>query len=324
MGETPLAMRPFISICIPAYKNRASLQRLLHSIREQHFNDYEVIVCDDSCSDELDALVAAYEGLPGFRYVRNRQRLGSPANWNFCVSLAHGAWIKIMHHDDWFSAPASLSLFASEADQTAVSFLFCSCDAFKNGKEYGFTYAPFGDDKKLLKTTDLLPYELLSVNRIGCPSVTLMRRSCYQDFDPRLIWFVDVDAYIRQIGRGDVLYLSDRLVNVTYLSENQITHAVGKDLSIGLRERVYLLDKYELLARPEYADQLVVEWSPLPFSLLLGSLLFPQLPARLGTRWVMLTSLLRNRLNRVLISLGLGLRQQVDRWLERFVKRMLS
>ncbi|MGZ5190970.1 MAG: glycosyltransferase family 2 protein, partial [Flavisolibacter sp.] len=37
-------MKPFVSICIPAYKRPDFLIRLLDSIRVQTFKDFEVIV----------------------------------------------------------------------------------------------------------------------------------------------------------------------------------------------------------------------------------------------------------------------------------------
>jgi len=297
-------MSPFLSICVPAYRNVSSLHRLLRSIAQQRYQDFEVIVSDDSCSDELEDVIRAYQYLPGFRYVRNPRRLGSPANWEFCVSLSRGDWIKIMHHDDWFSGPDSLLHFASAAASTSVPMIFCSCDAYKGGAEFGFTYSPFGDRERLLGSAELRPYELLSMNRIGCPSVTLIRRAHFPGFDPHLIWFVDVDAYIRLIGAGDLLYLPARLVNVTYMSSDQITHTVGKDLAIGLRERVYLLDKYRLLVRREQAWPLVREWSSMPLPLLVRAILQPRLPSSWRTRWWLLTSLLGDRLRHALARLA--------------------
>ena len=38
---------PKVSICIPAYKDREGLKRLLKSIEKQSFTDYEVIISDD-------------------------------------------------------------------------------------------------------------------------------------------------------------------------------------------------------------------------------------------------------------------------------------
>ena len=47
-------MTPLISICIPAYKRAAFIKRLLDSIAIQSFQDYEVVITDDSPGDDVE------------------------------------------------------------------------------------------------------------------------------------------------------------------------------------------------------------------------------------------------------------------------------
>ena len=85
-----------VSICIPAYKRADFLERCLDSILQQSFQQYEIVITDDSPTDELKSLSGKDERIV---YVKNEQPLGSPANWNKAISLARGKYIKIMHHD---------------------------------------------------------------------------------------------------------------------------------------------------------------------------------------------------------------------------------
>jgi glycosyltransferase involved in cell wall biosynthesis len=107
-------MQPFISICIPAYKNASYLDVLLRSIESQTFRNYEVIVSDDSQDDEVEILCKHYSTKFSLQYHKNSPAKGSPANWNMVISLAKGEWIKMMHDDDWFAGKASLAAFAGE------------------------------------------------------------------------------------------------------------------------------------------------------------------------------------------------------------------
>src|SRR2546421_11807457 len=117
--------RPFISICIPAYKRPHYLQRLLDSIAIQSFKDYEVIISDDSGDDNsVRDLVQKYDSVFALSYHRNTPSLGTPANWNNAIEKANGAWIKLMHDDDWFSSPTSLEEFAN-ATKSGVDFIWC-------------------------------------------------------------------------------------------------------------------------------------------------------------------------------------------------------
>lgn len=47
---------PFISICIPAYKNVKYVERLLASIKEQSFRDFEIVITDNSPDNCIELL----------------------------------------------------------------------------------------------------------------------------------------------------------------------------------------------------------------------------------------------------------------------------
>ena len=73
---------PLISICIPAYKNKNFLERLLKSISIQTFRDFEVIVSDNIPTNELEGVCYKYGQLFSLKYYKNAKPPGTPANWN--------------------------------------------------------------------------------------------------------------------------------------------------------------------------------------------------------------------------------------------------
>ena len=89
-----MSNRVFISICIPAYKHVDYLKRLLDSIAIQTFKDFEVIITDDSPGNEVEQFCLQYQSLLPIKYIKNNTSLGSPGNWNACISNASGQWIK--------------------------------------------------------------------------------------------------------------------------------------------------------------------------------------------------------------------------------------
>jgi len=241
---------PLVSICIPAYWNRDTLRRLLSSIRSQDFRDYETIICDDTPGSGLQDVVEPFSDLPGFTYVRNEARLGSPGNWNRCLSLASGEWIKMMHHDDWFASPHGLSEFVRAARESpSAGLVFSSCHAFREGREYVFTHQPFTADGPDAEEKGIMIEDLLYRNQIGCPSVTMFRARSFSGFDENLLWLVDVDAYMSLMQAGGFRFLPEPLINVTCEAGTQITSQIGGDRLIGLRETLYLFDKYRLHRR---------------------------------------------------------------------------
>jgi glycosyltransferase involved in cell wall biosynthesis len=157
-------MQAKISVCIPAYHNPQGLGRLLQSLRCQSYRNFEVIVTDDSNDESIGEICGQFADLPGIRYIRNRQRLGAPRNWNQAVSMACGEWIMVMHHDDWLSTNHSLSSFAETADKIGGGWIFSSCDAYKRGLVKGFTHRPFGTIGRYLSTDEISGWPLLFEN----------------------------------------------------------------------------------------------------------------------------------------------------------------
>ena len=109
-------MSPLISICIPAYERPAFLKRLLDSIAQQVFKDFEVIITDDSSSREIEELLFSTPYKYSIHYQRNPRPLGTPLNWMEGIKHATGHWIKIMHDDDYFTSPDSLQQFVDQID----------------------------------------------------------------------------------------------------------------------------------------------------------------------------------------------------------------
>src|SRR4051812_41659914 len=118
--------QPFISICIPAYKRIDDLKRLLNSISQQTFKNFEVIVSDDSPDDSVEQLCTAYTTSLNLIYYNNTPALGTPENWNAAIRKANGTWIKLMHDDDYFASDESLQIYVDAAKSFPETKLFYS------------------------------------------------------------------------------------------------------------------------------------------------------------------------------------------------------
>ncbi len=228
---------PFISICIPAYKNAAYLKRLMDSISVQTFRDFEVIVSDDSNDDEVKILIDQYAGNFPVKYLQNRPALGSPGNWNNAIRLANGDWIKMMHDDDWFSNENSLLNFAQAAKENPAGFIFsgfCEIDPAGNLKD---CYTIGKSEKKMLQSS---PYNLFRKNFIGHPSTTLIKNQGELLYDENLKWVVDIEFYMRYLGKYRKFFAIEKpLINIG-LNEYQITKSSFRNPAVEIPENLYL------------------------------------------------------------------------------------
>ena len=87
-----------VSVLIPAY-NEAFFRDAFASARAQAYDSFEVVVCDDSPGDAIEAWVGA-ERDPRVRYVRNPRRLGFEGNFGECLRQARGELAKFLNDDD--------------------------------------------------------------------------------------------------------------------------------------------------------------------------------------------------------------------------------
>lgn len=231
--------KPFISICIPAYKNEEFLRRLLDSIQIQEFRDFEVVISDDSPDFRLKEFVETYKEEFKIYYIKNENPLGSPANWNNAISHAKGQWIKLMHDDDWFVDSSSLHKFAHQAINGQSSFIFSgfynvkASDLSRSKQQIGFL------DRILLKKN---PVYLLRKNFVGHPSTTLIKNENIKWYDERYKWVVDIEFYIRSFKRDNrYIIIKEPLVNLG-ISDQQITSSVFRRPEVEIPENIGLLN----------------------------------------------------------------------------------
>lgn len=232
-------LSPFISICIPAYNRTDGLSRLLKSIENQSFLDYEIVITDDSTNENVNALInSQFTHLP-IQYFKNAQSLGTPENWNEGVRKAKGTWIKIMHDDDWFSTPQALEILVSYIQKTKKLFLFSNyTDVVLDADKKIPVTAPTFWLEKILKD----PVVLWARNYIGPPSVTIYHSSINMNYDKNMKWLVDIDFYRRVMNEYGGELIPEQLIFVG-VGSTQVTQYVKYELPLQATEHLLYLNK---------------------------------------------------------------------------------
>jgi len=119
-----------VSVCIPTCDRPERLREALESCFAQTYQNFEVIVGDDSRSSASELVAAEFHArFPGkIRYQRNLSRLGQAENVNSLFRLAAGSRLVLLHDDDLL-LPTALQDLADCWNQTpALSAAF--------GKQY--------------------------------------------------------------------------------------------------------------------------------------------------------------------------------------------
>jgi len=232
--------RPKVSICIPAYKRVRCLRRALRSIALQTFEDYEVIITDDSPDDQVERAVEDCTLAANIIYHKNRKRLGPASNWDVAVRRASGDYVKMLLTDDWFTAETSLDRLVSMLDdEPKADFGFCSSLNVSSQR----AWVPHSLTEEDLVTLTRQPTSLFFANIIGSPSATIYRRS-HEMYDGQLKWLLDIDFYVRYLeSNPTVVFCPEPLVCVTANDGGQLSSQLAGNKFVELFEYTYLFDK---------------------------------------------------------------------------------
>ena len=234
-------MKPLISICIPTYKQTEYLKKCLDSVLQQDFKDFELIISDDTPDDSIEQFLKTVLLDFTYSYTRNIPAMGMPENWNSAIKKAEGKYIKIMHHDDFFTQKDSLKIMVNEIEKKQASFLFCQTDVWdvKNN-----THRIHEISDKQLSLVKKKPEFLFFKNMIGAPSATLYINNKAFSYDKHFKWLVDIDFYMQYLFNGQkIVYLNKPLISTAHDIEGQVTGSVIDDRGIQIKEHVLLFNK---------------------------------------------------------------------------------
>lgn len=249
-----------VSICIPAYRQVKYLRSTLISISQQDYNDFEIVLSDDSPDRQVQDLLNEFSFGERCRYVRNTPSLGSPENWNAAVRMARGDYIKMLHHDDGFIRPDALRKFVLMLDENPLAdFAFAASRVDHADARKQRVHRATPEQIERLRTE---PATLFLGNCIGAPSATILRRRVELDYDRRMKWLVDIDFYYRVLMQNRIFsWTSEALINTTADAPHQVTEQCHDNAQIELGEAMMMFTK--LTPAQQELPEIRIKWQQL-------------------------------------------------------------
>lgn len=148
MNNTITSDLPLVSIIVITYNSAKYVLETLESAKAQTFENIELIVSDDSSSDNTVEICRNWIEANKERFVRTElisieKNAGIPANCNRGVKAAHGEWVKLIAGDDILDAKCiqlnieyiNTNLNAKVVISNIVTFQYDSHN-IKNGKKH--------------------------------------------------------------------------------------------------------------------------------------------------------------------------------------------
>lgn len=93
----------FFSVVIPTRDRPHLVKYAINSALNQEFDDYEVIVSDNSTNDETKKVVLNFDSKK-LKYYRTPYPVNMCRSWEFALSKAKGKWILFLGDDDLFTS----------------------------------------------------------------------------------------------------------------------------------------------------------------------------------------------------------------------------
>ena len=242
-----------VSITIPTYNNLKDLKRALDSVFMQDFEDYEIVITDDSKNNETEDYIKNLNN-PKIRYFHNIPSLGPSKNWNYMIEKAQGEYIKILFDDDWFLTKDALRKMVELMDNNPESdFGYCKQIGFKRGTNK----VVHRRAQKYVKRLQKDPMELMLANRISAPSVIFFKKSFPVRFDENMLYANDTDFYIHALlHNNNIAFINEELIALG-CGGPQITERCRQNINLIVEDCFCLYNKFNpLIEKSKYCNKI--------------------------------------------------------------------
>ena len=109
-------MNPTVSIIVPVYNAKKTLERCADSILGQEFTDFELLLIDDGSRDGSGELCDQYAQADARVRVIHKENTGVSDTRNAGISHPRGTCLQFAHSDDWL-APDATKLLVRKAEE---------------------------------------------------------------------------------------------------------------------------------------------------------------------------------------------------------------
>lgn len=214
---------PLVSILIPAYNDVDYFKIALESALNQTYKNTEIVICDDSTTDDIKNMVNRYTGkYKNIKYYNNGGPLGKrgAVNLQKCFDVCHGEYVNFLMQDDVFSPNKVQIMLQYIINDESVS-LVTSYRNIINGE--GSMLPDLQVTKPFVQQTSIIDGEKLGqyilenmANVIGEFSTVMFRKKDmkdillnYKGYTMRCLG--DIASWLKLLSKGNAVYIREPL-----------------------------------------------------------------------------------------------------------------
>jgi glycosyltransferase involved in cell wall biosynthesis len=206
---------PLVSICIPTYNYRRFLSDALESALGQTLRDVEILAVDNCSEDGTMELLGEFARRDA-RVVlhRNAANLGMTANFNRCIELARGKYVKLLCADDVLAVDCSEKLVAAMEERRDARLAGCARYYFREPGKSIRTSA-YASGHRAVPGANVIRDCFFKGNLIGEPTAVMFRRAdATAGFNPAYRQVFDMELWFRLLTEGWFAFLPEALCGI--------------------------------------------------------------------------------------------------------------
>ena len=243
------------SIVIPLFNKEKFIAETLHSVVLQSYHDYEVIIVNDSSTDNSLAIAQTFEVDKRFK-VYTKLNGGVSDTRNFGIKKAVGKYICFLDADDIWEKSYLQEVYHLINKYPDNDFFCLGYSFFNNDIED--TYAKF-NLRQYIKTDDAVidffRYSVLRKGSIALTSAVIISRSLIESkqlkFKKGCSMGEDVDFWVRACALKNIVYSNKTLMFYRNACEDCLT-----SLGLGSISRSYAYWKwYSMISFSPYKNR---------------------------------------------------------------------
>lgn len=211
-----MSKKSLISVIIPTHNRANLLKKAIKSVLVQTFQNFEMIVADDSSTDDTKKVVKGFKDKRIKYFLKKRFPNTPAATRNDGIKKAKGKYIAFLDDDDeWLPKKLEIQL-----------------RYFKENPKVGLIHTKYYDvyNGKKIEKKD-----------IGCSTV-MIKKECidkYGFFDEKLICAEDRDLWMRIMKKYEKIFINEVLV-VHKIHKKQ----VSSNIKAKIKSEEYFIEKY--------------------------------------------------------------------------------
>lgn len=266
-----MEQQPFVSVVVITYNSSATVLETLDSIKEQTYQNLELIISDDCSKDNTIDVCRKWLGLHLGRFrnveiVTTPVNTGIAANLNRAESKCHTEWVKNIAADDLLEKDCIKNNMEYVLSHPNAIYIFSKVLVFGNSQKQIDYFDHFFDyNFFMLNPQEQLDRLVKKGNCIPAPSFFYnlkKKRELSLAWDERIPLLEDLPMWINALQKGIRFHFLNKVTALYRVGEKGLTSGRGNPLSVysGRLFRLLYVFPYEYKEDPLLAAEHVIQY----------------------------------------------------------------